>query len=85
MPVKWGNARERDMIEIKDEILYFGIFGFLVLLFERFHPVLEINNIDPNLVAALRVSDLGFSLLPLPIAHSHRAHGRRLGRWRGRR
>ena len=30
MPVNWGNALEREMIEIKDEIPYLVIFGFLV-------------------------------------------------------
>lgn len=62
MPVNWGNALERDMIEIKDEIPYLGIFGFLFLLFERFHPVLEIDNIDPNVVAALRINVVNASL-----------------------
>src|SRR5204863_2109473 len=77
MPVNWRNALERDMIEIKDEIPYLGIFGFLFLLFERFHPVLEIDNIDPNVVAALRINVVNTSLFLPPLVHSHPAHGRR--------
>jgi len=56
------------MIEIKYEIVYLVIVGFLL---ERIHPIFKIDNIDPNLVAALRVNFLGLSLLPLPIVHSH--------------
>jgi hypothetical protein len=65
------------MIEIKYQILPLVLVGFLVS--ERIHPIVEINNIDPNLVAALRVNFLGLSLFALPIAHSHPAHGRRHG------
>src|SRR4030095_213379 len=80
MPVNWGNALERDMIKIKDEILYVMIWRFLVS--ERIHPSLEINSIHPNNVATLRVSNVDVSLFLSPIVHSHPAHGRRLGRWR---
>ena len=66
------------MIEIKDEILYLMILGFLVS--KGIDPVLEINNVDPNLVAALRVNDVGCSLFLIPFVHSNRAHGRMLGR-----
>ena len=66
------------MIEIKNEILYLMILGFLVS--KGIDPVLEINNVDPNLVAALRVNDVGCSLFLIPFVHSNRAHGRMLGR-----
>ncbi len=66
MPVNWGNALERDMIEIKDEILYLVICRVSFFLFERFHPVLEINNIDPNFVAALRVNVVDALAVPPP-------------------
>jgi hypothetical protein len=67
------------MIEIKDEILYLVIAGFLL---QRIHPVFEIYNIEPNRVAALGVGFwVDVSLLkPFPIVHSHRVHGRRY-RW----
>ena len=68
------------MIEIKDEILYLMILWFLVS--KGIDPVLKINNVDPNLVAALRVNDVGCSLFLIPFVHSHCAHGRVFGRWR---
>src|SRR6184192_3553979 len=72
------------MIEIKNEILYLMILGFLVS--KGIDPVLEINNVDPNLVAALRVNDVGCSLFLIPFVHSNRADGRMLSRaFRGRR
>ena len=60
------------MIEIKYEILPLALVGFLL---EMIHPVLEINNIDPNLIAALRVS-FPFVSLFFPSVHSHPAHAR---------
>jgi hypothetical protein len=66
------------MVEIKYQIPYLVMVGFLL---ERIHPVLEINNIDPNLIAALRVNILGVSLFSLPIVHSHPTHSRRHRRW----
>src|SRR5437764_7835359 len=66
------------MIEIKNEILYLMILRFLVS--KGIDPVLEINNVDPSLVAALRINDVGCSLFLIPFVHSHRAYGRMLSR-----
>lgn len=59
------------MIEIKYEILPLVIVGFVL---KMIYPVLEINDIDPNLVAALRVNNVDLSLFSFPIVYSNSPH-----------